>query len=246
MQQQAHPPARSGNRRWWWLVGAGALLLFGGGGGLMGFGHGGPLAHSFDGQQVHQATALDLTGTSGDVRVTSGAKAGTIEVIRHVTWGMGGQPRPDEQVNGQTLSIDSRCNGGFMSMCSIDYQVMVPDGAAVTIGLGSGDVQLDGALGAVKVETGSGSVDANGLKSTNTVLRTGSGDLDLSFATAPSQVDLRTGSGDVTMSVPKGDNYAVDVATGSGDRNVGIDTSQSSPRTIRVQTGSGDVDLAYR
>lgn len=213
----------------------------------MGFGHAGPFAHSVDGQQVHQATALDLTGTSGDVRVTSGAKPGTIEVTRHMTWGMGaGQPRADEQVSGQTLSIDSRCNGGIMSMCSIDYEVMVPDGAPVTIGLGSGDVQLDGTLGAINVQTGSGSIDASALKATNTVLRTGSGDLDLSFATAPSQVDLRTGSGDVTMSVPKGDDYAVDVATGSGDRTVGIDTSQSSPRTIHVQTGSGDVDLAYR
>jgi DUF4097 and DUF4098 domain-containing protein YvlB len=203
--------------------------------------------HAADGQQKYQASALDLTGTSGNVRVVGGAAAGTIEVTRHVEWGiMHGQPATSEQVNGETLKIDSDCGGGFMSRCSIDYEVKVPDNAPVTLGLGSGDVQLFGSLGAVKVQTGSGDVEANGLGTTNAVIRTGSGDLDLAFATAPSQVDLRAGSGDVSVWVPKGDNYAVDVTTGSGDQNVDVDNSQSSPRKILVQTGSGDVDLAYR
>jgi DUF4097 and DUF4098 domain-containing protein YvlB len=228
------------------LVAGGALLLVGGGGRIMGMG-GGMFGSSVDGRQTYRATTLDLTGTSGDVRVDSGAAAGVIEVARHVTWGMGrAQPTTNEQVRGQTLAIDSSCAGGFMSSCSIDYVVTVPEGAQVTIRLGSGDVALDGALGPVNVVTGSGSVDATRLSAVNTVVRTGSGDLDLSFATAPSQVDLRAGSGDVTMWVPKGDNYAVDVTTGSGDRNVGITTSPGSSRAIHVQTGSGDVDLAYR
>jgi DUF4097 and DUF4098 domain-containing protein YvlB len=133
-----------------------------------------------------------------------------------------------------------------MSMCSIDYDVRVPDGAAVTLGLGSGNINVSGAIGALKAETGSGNVDAAGVRSTNAVLRTGSGNVDLSFAAAPMNVDLRTGSGNVTMWVPKGDNYAVDVTTGSGNRSVDVDTSQSSSRTIHVETGSGDVRLAYR
>jgi hypothetical protein len=212
----------------------------------MGWSHG-PLNSSADQRQTYQATALELTGTSGDVRIVGGAAPGTMEVTRHLHWGMmQGEPATKEQVNGQTLSIDSACGGGFMSMCSIDYDVRVPDGAAVTLGLGSGNINVSGAIGALKAETGSGNVDAAGVRSTNAVLRTGSGNVDLSFAAAPMNVDLRTGSGNVTMWVPKGDNYAVDVTTGSGNRSVDVDTSQSSSRTIHVETGSGDVRLAYR
>jgi hypothetical protein len=212
----------------------------------MGWGHG-PLDSSADQQQTYQATALELTGTSGDVRIVGGAAPGTMEVTRHLHWGMmHGEPATKEQVNGQTLSIDSACGGGFMSGCSIDYEVKVPDGAPVTLRLGSGDIDVSGAIGPLQAETGSGNVDAAGLDSTNAVLRTGSGDLDLSFTTAPMNVELKTGSGNVTMWVPKGDNYAVDVTTGSGGQNVDVETSQSSPHKVLVQTGSGNVDLRYR
>jgi hypothetical protein len=245
----APPPHRASSHRWWWLVAAGALLLLVAGGGLTRWGQGGTFAGSTDQQRTYRGdfTALDFTGSSGNVQVSAGAAAGTIEVTRHLRWGMGqGQPTPDEQVRGGTLAIDSRCGGGFMSMCSIDYQLRVPDGTQVSLGVGSGDLALSGALGVVKAETGSGNVDANNLTASDTTLRTGSGDVDLSFTTAPSKVDLRTGSGNVEMFVPKGESYAVDVNTGSGDKNVKVDTSQSSPRTVHVETGSGNVDVAYR
>lgn len=213
----------------------------------MGWGHGGPFDHATDGQETYQASALELTGTSGDVRVVGGAAPGTMEVTRHLHWGMmHGQPATREQVNGQTLTISSDCGGGFMSRCSIDYEVKVPDKAPVALGLGSGNIDLSGVSGDLKAQTGSGNVNVRDLSSTNVVVRTGSGELDLSFTTAPMNVELRTGSGNVTMWVPKGDNYAVGVTTGSGGQNVDVDTSQSSPRKILVQTGSGNVDLRYR
>lgn len=244
----APPVHRASSHRWWWLVAAGALLLLVAGGGFSGWGGGGPFTSSTSQQHTYRGnvTSLDLTGGSGDVQVTGGAPAGTVEVTRHLRWGMGGQPSPNEQLNGGTLAIDSRCGGGFMSMCSIDYEVKVPDATAVTLGVGSGDIALSGTLGVVTAETGSGDVNANGLAAGDTTLRTGSGDVDLSFNAAPSKVDLRTGSGNVDLFVPKGESYAVDVTTGSGDKNVSVDTSQSSPRSIQIQTGSGDVDVAYR
>ncbi|MDN5796535.1 MAG: DUF4097 domain-containing protein [Intrasporangium sp.] len=203
---------------------------------------------SVDQQQTYRAdlTGLSFRGASGDLRVVSGAAPGTMEVTRHVRWGMmHSQPKADEKVNGRTLEIDSQCSG-FLSPCSVDYQVTVPEGASVTVDVDSGDVALTGTLGAVQTKTGSGDIDASGLTATNTVLRTGSGDLDLSFAVAPGAVDLETGSGGVTMAVPTGDAYRVDVSTGSGDEDVNLDTSQSSSRTIQVRTGSGDVTLEYR
>lgn len=238
---------RSRNRRWWWLVAVGGFLLVASGGGLGSWGHGAMFGSSTDQQQTFQADALDLTGASGDVRVVGGAAPGTIEVTRHLQWGMmGDRPSPNEQVNGGTLAINADCGGGFMSMCSIGYDVKVPNNAPVTINVGSGDIDLAGTLGEINAVTGSGNVDATGLAATNTVLRTGSGDVDLSFAAAPSAVDLRTGSGDVTMFVPKGSAYAVDGTTGSGSRDITVDTSQGSANKIHIETGSGDVELAYR
>lgn len=246
--QPASPVRRPSTHRWWWLAAAGALLVLAAGGGLTGWGRGGAFLSSTDQQQTYRGdiTSLDLTGGSGDVQVSGGAAAGTVEVTRHLRWGMGGQPTPNEQLNGGTLAIDSRCGGGFMSMCSIDYEVKVPDATAVTLGVGSGDIALSGDLGVVSAETGSGDVTASSLAASDTTLRTGSGDVDLRYTTAPSMVDLRTGSGNVDLSVPTGESYAVDVTTGSGDKNVSVDTSQGSPRSIHIQTGSGDVDVAYR
>lgn len=240
-------PHRPANRRWWWLAAIGAFLLIASGGGLGGWGHGRMFGSSADQQRTYQADALELTGAAGDVRVVGGAAAGTVEVTRHLQWGMmHGQPSPNEQVNGGTLSINADCGGGFMSMCSIGYEVKVPNDAPVTIHVGSGDIDLAGPLGELNAETGSGNIDATGLAAANAVLRTGSGNLDLSFASAPTTVDLRTGSGDVTVFVPKGAAYAVDGTSGSGSRNITVDTSQSSSRKIHIETGSGDVELAYR
>lgn len=247
----APPPVRrSPNHRWWWLVAAGVLLLVGASGGLTGWGRGGgPFTGSTEQRQTYRGefTALDFTGGSGDVQVTGGAAAGTVEVTRRLRWGMGhGQPNPQEQVRGTTLVIDSRCGGGFMSMCSMDYEVVVPDRTQVTLGVGSGDITISGVLGAVQAQTGSGNIDGNALSAADTTLRTGSGDVNLAFTSPPSRVDLRTGSGDVDVFVPKKDAYAVTVSTGSGNKSLGIDTSQSSSRSIHVETGSGDITLDYR
>jgi len=206
--------------------------------------------------------AITLNGGSGDVEVRTDAPAGAVEVIRRCNWGPGAsQPTPDETVQGTTLQIASECSG-FMSWCSIDYVLHVPAGTDVDLHTGSGDVALGGALGETVAETGSGDVtldgggevvrlgagsgdiEAIGVSARQVSAHTGSGSMDLDFDTAPDSVALEAGSGDVSVHVPQG-AYAVDVTTGSGDKDVTVTNDQSSPDRIQVKTGSGDVQVAY-
>jgi hypothetical protein len=188
---------------------------------------------------THAVTALTVDGTGGDVTVRSGATTGTVEVVRR-----GPAPRNDGVVpgaatweGGSTLVLRPDCSGG----CDVDYQVTVPDGVAVTVQTGSGDVELKGSLGPVSLQTGSGDIDAD-VSSDTVTLRTGSGDADLRLREAPDQVTATSGSGDIDIRVPKGEIYQVTPQTGSGDVDLNVQQGPSD-HAIQVRTGSGDISV---
>jgi DUF4097 and DUF4098 domain-containing protein YvlB len=74
------------------------------------------------------------------------------------------------------------------------------------------------------------------------VVRTGSGDVDVSALRAP-RLRVDAGSGDVDVAVPDV-AYSVLVDTGSGDRNVTVRQNPAARRTIQADTSSGDVSVA--
>ena len=125
-----------------------------------------------------------------------------------------------------------------MSMCSIDYDIKVPDATLVNVDIGSGDITLGGALARVSASSGSGDIDAKSLATPTLLAKTGSGDLDLNLAQAPTTATVKTGSGDVNVQVPRGEAYAVNVTTGSGDQDVTVDRVAGSTHTITAETGA--------
>jgi hypothetical protein len=140
--------------------------------------------------------------------------------------------------DGDTLTLPADCQG-----CGdIDYEIRVPTGVNVTARTGSGDIELDGAMGTVTLQTGSGDVDANVATRTLTS-RTGSGDMDLRLGTAPTQLTANSGSGDVDIRVPDGQGYVLDTRTGSGDRDIDIPQTNGADHRIQVETGSGDISI---
>lgn len=187
---------------------------------------------------THEISALTIDAGAGDVTVRTGAAAGTIEVVRRVPRSLGTLPSADQGWQGSTLALGTGCSGS----CDIDYEVRVPDGVAVTAHTGSGDIKLDGALGAVSVEAGSGDVDAD-VTTTTLATRSGSGDLDLRLRSAPSQLTASSGSGDVDIRLPNAQSYAVDSETGSGDRDVHVQQDGASDHHVQVKTGSGDISV---
>ncbi len=188
--------------------------------------------------------AISFEAGSNEIEVLGGAAPGTVDITRRSRWGIGtSKPHPNEAWGEKVLEIGLADCGGVSWRCSIDYLVRVPDGTAVTVQGGSGDISVDGALGAVELSAGSGDIDGRGLAAERVVVRTGSGSVDLDLRTAPRAVDVETGSGDVGITVPEADQFRLDIDTGSGDQHVGLPSTANADSTIRVRTGSGDVEL---
>ncbi|MDN5790938.1 MAG: DUF4097 domain-containing protein [Micrococcales bacterium] len=257
--------ARS-TRRSWLIAGTGAALV------LVGTGSWGIVSGSGPWTSVTQhetyrqpVETLSVTGGSGDVTISGSAPAGTVEITRRLRRGLtGSEPVSQESWTGTTLEITPDCPGSFLSGCSIDYDIEVPDATAVTVDVesgdinlggelakvsatsGSGDIALGGELAKVSATSGSGDIEANALGTADLFARSGSGDLDLDLVAAPTQATLKTGSGDVNVQVPRGGSYAVEAQTGSGDKEVLVDQATTSSHTISAESGSGDVTVTYR
>ncbi|OFE18924.1 hypothetical protein BA895_01820 [Humibacillus sp. DSM 29435] len=224
------------------MLGAGALLLIGG----LNVGRdvGSVEQHT---RLTHAVTGIRVNGVAGDVEVSGGARAGTVELTRRLPEGSDPSSPAGETWEGSTLVIDADPGcGPLVFGCSADYTLRVPDGTAVTVDDGSGDLKLGGALGVVDVKTGSGDITADDVKSEAVAARSGSGDIDLGLAQAPGRLTVTSGSGDVELTVPSNDTYAVDLTRGSGDDEVTVTNDPASPRKVQIQTGSGDVKFGYR
>ncbi|WP_083707469.1 DUF4097 family beta strand repeat-containing protein [Intrasporangium flavum] len=254
-------PGTSPARRSWLLAGLGAaLLLMAGvaavsGDALTGEGSS---TTSLSFQRV--PATLTIRGGANDIEVRGGGPAGAVGVQTDARCPGGDAPKPSW--SGDTLVVDADC-AGFLGWGSVDHVVTVPDGTAVTVETGSGDLTVTGALGATRatsgsgdvaardvagvlsLETGSGDVDGSGLGRADVTAKTGSGDVDLDFTTAADDVRVETGSGDASVRLPAGP-YAVSPSTGSGDTEVSVTNSQSSPDHVTVRTGSGDIEVRYR
>lgn len=94
------------------------------------------------------------------------------------------------------------------------------------------------------LSTGSGDINASGLRSTKVGANDGSGDVDLEFSRAPDEVEISDSSGNITVTVPAGVSYHVVARTSSGNTDVAVDNDPSSPRFINLSDGSGNITVA--
>lgn len=128
-------------------------------------------------------------------------------------------------------------------------EIVCPPGTDLTVGTASGRVELRGALGAVRVVSGSGRVEVEHAASAD--LRTSSGRVEVT--TCDDRCRVVTSSGrveigrapHVELSTSSGRIDAAGVSSGlvtSVDGRVTIDASGQAP-DLRVRTVSGRVDL---
>lgn len=212
----------------------------------------------------HEVTGLRFADSrSGDIRVTESSGATRIEVVRTLHWDDAddaSKPVRADRFDGPVLDLGYDCPGGPGDVCSVDYDVTVPTGTAVTartssgdleiigaagdveVTSGSGDVRLSGAAGSVSVTTTSGDLRATDLTGPDFVAIVKSGSIQTTFAEVPDSVTIKATSGDTSVAVPKQSaGYAIDVVTASGDQMISADRTASSPYKITVQVTSGDV-----
>ncbi|MCX6407275.1 MAG: DUF4097 family beta strand repeat-containing protein [Propionibacteriales bacterium] len=186
---------------------------------------------------------LRLQAGPADVRVVQGDVTVPRYVAR-VTSGLVDTRFEVERVGGATR-LDTACRPLLSPGCGVDVTITVPEGTAVDLLTGSGDVDVSGLDGAVAVRTGSGDVDAERLRTQDLTVRTGSGDVEATFARPPFAVKVATGSGGVELGLPQAETpYAVDARSESGEVDDTIPaTDAQDARVVRIRTGSGDVEV---
>jgi hypothetical protein len=201
------------------------------------FGDGEQAVSSYD--VTDKVTALDVATGSGEIVVNESNRSG-VRVTETIHW-RGDKPTTEHPIDAGTLTLRHKCPKPDMN-CAVDYKVEIPQGVTTKLDTGSGTITLRGLTGGVGAVTGSGDIEANALGTKQFVADTGSGDIEAKFTVMPDKVDIETGSGDVTARLPQG-AYNVTTRTGSGSQTVQVTNDPSAPRTVSVQTGSGDAKV---
>jgi len=116
-------------------------------------------------------------------------------------------------------------------------------GGPLTVSTDGGPLLLDGLSGRLRADTGGGPLHAQDLHAATASAATGGGDAQIAFSTAPDTVTVGTGGGHAMITVPGGP-YALAADTGGGLESVRIATNPVAPRSIKVSTSGGPLQIA--
>jgi hypothetical protein len=111
----------------------------------------------------------------------------------------------------------------------------------VTTKTGSGDVRVSDVLGDATLTSSSGNVTGRNLRGSHITVTASSGDVILDLPGTGDAL-VRTGSGNIDVTVPN-NTVRVTSDTGSGDRNVDVATKPDSAFLFDLHTGSGDINV---
>lgn len=194
--------------------------------------------------------AVEIDNDSGDVIIKTGDVDETV-VKQRFNYRFD-RPGNTFEVAGSTLRLED-CGW----WCSVDYEVVVPEGtqvigkldsgnlslvgvASATVEADSGTIELRDIAGPVTVEADSGDIEGSGLGGPVTAT-VDSGTLTLALST-PNDVTADVDSGSIELTVPEG-SYQVGGETDSGTREIEVPTDQSSEHQLQLDTDSGDVTV---
>ena len=264
-QVELRPAAGPRRRGLWLLVAAVSALFVVGAVAVPVFGWVAEQTSTSTWTSAHAVSAVRVEVGSGSVSFGPGP-AGSVSMVENLTWNLS-RPTVSEQWQGNTLVVREDCPGHSpfaVDECGVNVRLTVPGSVSVQAVADSGDVTVTGLSGAVHAQassgdvnltadsgyiwarTESGSVTADGLRSQWVDAAVSSGDLYLGFADVPTTVNATAQSGDATVVVPQGSTYRVSGQSGSGDRAVeGGVQDASSPRSLTVDTSSGDARIGY-
>ncbi|MET0458041.1 MAG: DUF4097 family beta strand repeat-containing protein [Ilumatobacteraceae bacterium] len=203
-------------------------------------------------------TSIDVHSAAGSVRIV-GSERSTIDVRAEISDGLRSTGERQEVV-GDQLRLRSSCPSVGSDWCSVDYEISVPSGLAISIKANNGLVTVTDTTGGVDIDndegsveltdlsgdivasTDDGSVRASGLTSATATVDSDNGSVTLEFAAAPTGVTATTDNGSVEVVVPDdGEAYRLDISTDNGGRTAEIPTDPASPRSITLRTDNGSV-----
>lgn len=172
---------------------------------------------------------LYVENGSGSVVVTTSERTATEVRVRGARAAEATIAQEGNRVS--VLAPKSR-TGFFGGVQQLDIEIHAGAGSHLVVKTGSADLTTSGALGDVRVKSGSGEVALDRIEGT-AVVDTGSGDVRIGLAA--SEVRIRSGSGDVALGRA---GATATLSSGSGD--VRIEHAQGS---VVVKTGSGDLEI---
>lgn len=198
-------------------------------------------------------TSVRIENKSGGITVNGTEGGGRLSLKRKVTY-------RDERPTGATHRIENGVLilGGCGSGCSVNYTVDVPAGipvsgqvtngsihlskvGAVKVTTGSGRIEMDGVTGTVEAENINGRITGKNIDGPSIRARSTNGKITLTSAKA-ADVQASTTNGDITLTVPKGD-YDVTASTVNGDRTIDVSNSPSGTHRIGMRSTNGDVTV---
>ena len=150
-----------------------------------------------------------------------------------------------KEVTGANAVLTSRCPDGinFGDSCRVDYKVTIPVRVAVDIEGAAGDIVLTGPIAKATVKTTAARITGTGLGAGTFQATTTAGEIGLTFATAPTSVEVKSTAGSITLTVPGREKYNVSVDTTIGSQNITVDTDSASSHRINVETTVGAVTV---
>ncbi|UBU12129.1 DUF4097 domain-containing protein [Nonomuraea gerenzanensis] len=200
-----------------------------------------------------------------DLMILSG-RAGELLIQRALRWT---RDRPtvteDWDAASGTLRLDAVCPGHDQPrgpICRADYVVQVPPETTLEAGTSggrlrvddlfgdlrlttvSGDVRVNALAGDLWVRTGTGHVQGDGLRSARADVEVGSGDVQLAFRSAPSEVKaiVRT-AGDIDLYVPPN---LYDVTAEGANTTLDVRRASGASRKVTVRAPEGLVSVCCR
>ncbi|RVX47410.1 hypothetical protein EDD27_10343 [Nonomuraea polychroma] len=218
-----------------------------------------------DAKEVHAARSFPMSGTSlrivsslGGVRVLAGTGS-TVEVERWTRGKAADDGNATWSLRDGTLRLSADCNMVFGD-CGARYHITVPPGLRLTIDaadgvilkdlqqdvdvVGQDRIQVSGTSGKLRLRS-EGPITGDGLRSANVRCRTLDGEIDLSFAGAPTNLDLESSDGRVTATVPQG-SYAVTAKSTDGSERSEIANDPQATSKIVARSTSGNVRILAR
>lgn len=185
---------------------------------------------------------LRVESGSGDISVTETDRA-DVRVVETVSWNGGDKPKTRRETSGGLLTLGYTCPTKVgLTVCSVDYKVEVPRGVTVTVAAGAGDITLRGLSGELSAETEAGDIQAIGLSSKNGHTKSGSGDVELKYASEPDALRVEVGAGNAVVRLPR-NSYAVETRAPAGTERVEVVNDPSSPRKVSVTADAGDASV---
>jgi hypothetical protein len=173
------------------------------------------------------ATALNLTGYNGDVKLIADSGA-TIRLHAILSANTGAELDGIKMIDARSdraVRMTYECPGEksflFWSFknCGVDYEIRYPRNLALTVRNDNGDVEIDGAAGSVSAEVSNGDVDVIGAADT---------------------ISASTKHGDVTATLsPDWRGRSIELHTSTGDVHLRVDEDFSG--TLQTHKWMGDV-----